>query len=1126
MKHKLILFVLFVFAIGLQAQTYHSINIDGNNDFKNATEKFSTTSGETLPAYVTWDSEYLYFGFSGSTPAGSITDGGRAYHIYIDTDPQSNPTSGTGTIYGDAWRYNPTLPFSANYHYVFKSSDNTEVRRVYNGSAWVDANFSTGNYKGSGYWELKIKLSDIGNPYKILLLAYVEEDWNDNGYIGSICGGLPSGLFTNTNTQGQITFNNTFLGFELRDGIFPNADYNLNNSTFDKWDVKINSAVGSLSDNSYAGMSFYANDGFDTLIDLPKPGNPPSNYISTYFEHSDWSVYLGNYYSRDIKKLVSLNSGYKVWTFKVNTDKTNEIVTLVFSEFADVPNNYEIKLKDLTTNTTQDIRTNQNYTYNSGTKGARTFELTIGVAPIPNIAVDPTSLNFGQVLLGATSNKDIKITNTGNTTLTVSNVESSNNKYTFNGGTSYTIAAGGEKTVTVTFNPTVVGTENGNLTITSDDPDTPASTVTLTGEGFQTNPNIVVTPSSLAFGNVTVNTSSNLSLKIKNTGDANLSISNVVSGNSVYTFTGGTTHTVLPNDSVTITVTFLPTAATAYNTNLTITSNDPDQGTLNVALTGTGTALQPNITVDPTSLNFGNIAVGNTKSLNITLTNDGQADLNISNIIVNGSVFSYSGSTNFNIVPAANNQISILFKPTSATTFNGTVKIASNSPGEDTVTVTLTGVGTTSSLSNKFSAGWSLMSIPLTPSNSLANNVIGSVIYPFYLYGYTIAGGYTSKDTLFTAFGYWLGIEDTATIRVIGLGNIETVDKALNTGWNLVSDPYIKNISKGIVKFTKGSETVSAEEAVTRGWIQNNYYEYNTTTSSYALSDSLKQWKGYWFVSLTDNLKMKFEYPTLTESIKPNKPKVEPSINDWSVNIFAKVDNSEDNILSFGANINATDGFDAKYDLAKPPVSPSNNSVYSYFPNTGSTIITKLANDIKKSYTTPDEGKTWSFDIISDKTGIVELSWNDILTQLPNVIKENYKFKLTGFGITNSLNMLTNKSYQFNAESNVPYSFVINSIITGIDDENALNYDFKLMQNYPNPFNPSTIIAFTLPNSAFVTLKVYDMLGSEVTTLVNTEVQSGYHQINFNASGLSSGVYFYTIKAGNFTDTKKLILAK
>ncbi|HPN38909.1 MAG TPA: choice-of-anchor D domain-containing protein [Melioribacteraceae bacterium] len=876
----------------------------------------------------------------------------------------------------------------------------------------------------------------------------------------------------------------------------------------------------------FCGNEFFATDGFDTLIDLPKPGNPPSNYISTYFEHNDYSAYLGNYYTKDIKKLVSLNSGYKVWIFKVNTDQNNKDVTLVFSEFADVPNNYEIKLKDLTSNITQDIRTNQNYTYNSGTKGVRTFELTIGVAPIPNITVDPTSLNFNQILVGSTSNKDIKITNTGNTVLTVTNVVSSNSKYTFSGGTNYTIAAGDEKTVTVTFSPIAVGIENGNLTITSDDPDSPTSVVTLTGTGFQTNPNLVVTPSSLAFGSVTVNSSSNLSLKIKNEGDANLTITNIVSGNGVFTFTGGTTHTILPNNSVMVTVTFLPTAVTAYNTNLTITSNDPVNGTLNVALSGTGTALQPNITVNPTSLSFGDVAVGNTKSLNIAITNDGQADLNISNIIITGSGFNYLGTTNFNIVPAANSQISILFKPTSVTTFNGTVKIVSNSPGEDTITVTLTGAGTSSSLSNKFEAGWSLMSIPLTPANPLANSVIGSVIYPFYLYGYNNAGGYIDKDTLYIGSGYWLGIEDTATIKVTGLGNTTTTDKALNKGWNLVSSPFIKNISKTIVKFTKGNETVSADEAVTRGWIQNSYYQYNSVSSSYLLSDSLKQWKGYWFASLTDNLTMKFEFPNLTESAKPNIPDTEPSLNDWKVNIFAKIENSEDNILSFGANVNATDGFDTKYDLAKPPISPSNNSVYSYFPNTGSTIITKLANDIKKAFTTPDEGKTWLFDVITSKIGTIELNWNDIINQLPNVIKENYRFKLTGFGITNSINMLTTKNYQFNAESNVPYSFVINSIITGIDDENGLSYDFKLMQNFPNPFNPSTVITFTIPNATFVTLKVYDMLGKEVATLVNTEVQSGYHHVNFNATGLSSGVYFYTINAGSFTDTKKLILAK
>lgn len=85
---------------------------------------------------------------------------------------------------------------------------------------------------------------------------------------------------------------------------------------------------------------------------------------------------------------------------------------------------------------------------------------------------------------------------------------------------------------------------------------------------------------------------------------------------------------------------------------------------------------------------------------------------------------------------------------------------------------------------------------------------------------------------------------------------------------------------------------------------------------------------------------------------------------------------------------------------------------------------------------------------------------------------------------------------------------------------------FELSQNYPNPFNPMTTITYSIPQNSFVTLKVYDILGSEVATLINGEVEAGIHKINFNAVGLNSGVYFYTIKAGNFSETKKLMLMK
>ena len=96
---------------------------------------------------------------------------------------------------------------------------------------------------------------------------------------------------------------------------------------------------------------------------------------------------------------------------------------------------------------------------------------------------------------------------------------------------------------------------------------------------------------------------------------------------------------------------------------------------------------------------------------------------------------------------------------------------------------------------------------------------------------------------------------------------------------------------------------------------------------------------------------------------------------------------------------------------------------------------------------------------------------------------------------------------------------------TGVND-NTQPFTFKLNQNYPNPFNPTTTISYTIPKSSYVTLKVYDILGNEVSTLVNGEKSAGNYQLKFDGSKLASGVYFYRITAGNKTDVKKLLLTK
>jgi len=106
------------------------------------------------------------------------------------------------------------------------------------------------------------------------------------------------------------------------------------------------------------------------------------------------------------------------------------------------------------------------------------------------------------------------------------------------------------------------------------------------------------------------------------------------------------------------------------------------------------------------------------------------------------------------------------------------------------------------------------------------------------------------------------------------------------------------------------------------------------------------------------------------------------------------------------------------------------------------------------------------------------------------------------------------------------------SILVGVNDKKSIPTEFTLEQNYPNPFNPSTVIRYSIPRSTEfnsvpqTTLKVYNILGNEVATLVNEQKSAGNYSVNFDASKLSSGIYFYTLSSGNFRETKKMMFIK
>ncbi|MDR3625306.1 MAG: T9SS type A sorting domain-containing protein [Ignavibacteriaceae bacterium] len=163
--------------------------------------------------------------------------------------------------------------------------------------------------------------------------------------------------------------------------------------------------------------------------------------------------------------------------------------------------------------------------------------------------------------------------------------------------------------------------------------------------------------------------------------------------------------------------------------------------------------------------------------------------------------------------------------------------------------------------------------------------------------------------------------------------------------------------------------------------------------------------------------------------------------------------------------------------------------------------------------------------------------------QLYTINLANKTWKTSGFYTTDyywtsaSINLLPNgnilisggttSSDYYTNFNPVDSTIIITGSVTGVNDKQAnLPSQFSLSQNYPNPFNPVTIINYSVPKSGIVTISIYDILGREVKALVNEEKTPGNYSVQFNGSNLSSGIYFYHMQSGNFTQTKKLVLMK
>jgi|GEM_PF-3246004 len=170
-----------------------------------------------------------------------------------------------------------------------------------------------------------------------------------------------------------------------------------------------------------------------------------------------------------------------------------------------------------------------------------------------------------------------------------------------------------------------------------------------------------------------------------------------------------------------------------------------------------------------------------------------------------------------------------------------------------------------------------------------------------------------------------------------------------------------------------------------------------------------------------------------------------------------------------------------------------------------------------------DNGATWATpaDIYGDN-----VTGEDVLfPSIPDRIWDQTKIPVLVQNDQSPGTWLQQGDHPQNRNLFIVTRFDASGLTVGVNDEVA-DLSYSLDQNYPNPFNPSTAITFSVPEAGNVSLKVYDMLGREVATLINGSMNAGSHTVNFNANNLATGMYMYTLKTENFTSSKKMLLLK
>ena len=367
---------------------------------------------------------------------------------------------------------------------------------------------------------------------------------------------------------------------------------------------------------------------------------------------------------------------------------------------------------------------------------------------------------------------------------------------------------------------------------------------------------------------------------------------------------------------------------------------------------------------------------------------------------------------------------------------------------------------------------WNMVSVPLIMSDYLK-----TTLYPTansVAFAYT--GSYQQRDTLRNLIGYWVKFPALKTVEFTGTA-ITKDSVNVNTSWNLIGCLSYPVKTSGIVPI--GTTVTSS------------YFGYSGI-SGYYTEDTLKPSRAYWVkTSSAGQLEMTTGSVMIAPSVSSaivTKPKMDREPEESFSSLTIKDAQGRERTLKFTSG--STDLDLTKYEL--PPIPPTFDVRY-------------ISN---RALETAEPGKTKDVALrISSADYPLSISWKSYAEASLIVGKDITALKGEG--------TMQIKDAELSIKLRLAPS-----------QGQELPKQFALHQNYPNPFNPVTTIRYDLPIASRVTLIIYNLLGQEVTTLIDEQQEAGYKTVKWDAVSISSGLYYYRLVAGDYTAVEKMMVVK